>query len=88
MCVCWLLQVPSRWLSSYCTAACDVMSGMSTQQLTMCLWGLACCNAKPHKAFTLLWFLTSMGAMQRAATQVRSCVLDRECDCGLGATGK
>jgi hypothetical protein len=43
---------------------------MSSQQLTMCLWGLACAGAAPHKAFVLLWFLTSMQGMQQATTQV------------------
>lgn len=69
----FFLQVPARWLSSYCSAACDVMPGMSSQQLTMCLWGLACAEAEPHKAFVLLWFLTTMGSMRRAATQVCMC---------------
>jgi hypothetical protein len=43
---------------------------MSSQQLTMCLWGLACAGAAPHKAFVLLWFLSSMQHMQQATTQV------------------
>jgi hypothetical protein len=62
--------VDTDWLSACCTAACDALPGMSTQQLTMCMWGLGSCEARPHKAFTLLWFLTSMGAMGRASTQV------------------
>lgn len=37
----------------------------------MCLWGLGVSGASPHKAFVLLWFLTSMGLMQQATTQVR-----------------
>jgi hypothetical protein len=47
------------------------MARMSSQQLTMCLWGLGVSGASPHKAFVLLWFLTSMGLMQQATTQVR-----------------
>lgn len=46
------------------------MPTMSSQQLTMCLWGLAVSGASPHKAFVLLWFLTSIGLMQHATTQV------------------
>lgn len=38
----------------------------------MCLWGLAVSGASPHKAFVLLWFLTSIGLMQQATTQVHS----------------
>jgi hypothetical protein len=69
-CAC-MVQVPASWLTAYCSAACDVMPSMSSQQLTMCLWGLGVSGASPHKAFVLLWFLTSMGLMQQATTQVR-----------------
>lgn len=49
---------------------------MSTQQLTMCLWGLAAVGgASPHKAFVLLWFLQSKWKMEQATTQVRACVV-------------
>jgi hypothetical protein len=58
---------------AYCSAACDVLPSMSSQQLTMCLWGLAVSGASPHKAFVLLWFLTSIGLMQQATTQVSEC---------------
>lgn len=67
---CLAAQVPAGWLSNYCSAACDVMPAMSSQQLTMCLWGLACAGATPHKAFVLLWFLSSIGLMGQATTQV------------------
>lgn len=68
-------QVPSSWLSVCCSAACEVMPLMSSQQLTMCLWGLASAGASPHKAFVLLWCLTSMGLMNTATTQVGGWVL-------------
>lgn len=66
-----MLQVSPSWLLCYCDAAWYVMEGMSSQQLTMTLWGLACAGAAPDKALMPLWFLSSKQQMHQATTQVR-----------------
>lgn len=63
-------QVPDEWLSSYLSASCAVLPSLSSQQLTMCLWGLATAACQPDKAWLMLWFLESKANLQKATTQV------------------
>jgi len=65
--------VPEEWLSGYLAVSCDHLQEMSSQQLTMSLWGLAAARLSPHKAWLMAWFLTSRAAMPTASTQVGDC---------------
>jgi hypothetical protein len=78
----WLLrlyiaaaQIPAHWLSQYLAASTEGLTALSTQELSMSLWGLATCGAEPHKAWLMVWFLSSRASMDRASTQVRVCTL-------------